>query len=494
MEGLTSAVRKRSSFAHDVLKLVSGTTIAQAMVILASPLLTRLYAPESWGLLALFTSIASIFGVVACMRYELSIMLPEKDEEAANLLGVSLMFAVVVALLTVPVIWWGKGLILRWLNAPTLEPYLWLVPFMVFVHGVFLALTYWNSRTRRFSRLSIARITNSLTTETGKLGVGYVGYATAGVMIGAKVAGEAVATAVLSGQIWRDDRKIFIKFINWRSMQKGILRHRKFPLITTWSAFMNTVSSYIAPLMLAAFFSSTIVGFFTLGQRILTLPMALIGGSIAQVFFQRAAEGKHTGALSAVVGTTFTKLMTLGMFPILIVMVAGKDIFFVVFGSQWSEAGVYAQILAPWIMFQFISSPISTLFSVLEIQEIGLVFNVILLGTRIIAIAIGGFSNSILLALFLFSISGAILYLILCLVILKKSNVILSMKTKDALRSAIIVIVVLLPVVILKSFGFQSVIIFISACFCLALYYVIIYFHDRQLQELMECFLRRIKV
>ena len=76
--------RRKTSFAGDVLKLVSGTTIAQLVGILITPVLTRLYAPEAFGTLALFTSITSILGVIACMRYELAIMLPESDEEVAK--------------------------------------------------------------------------------------------------------------------------------------------------------------------------------------------------------------------------------------------------------------------------------------------------------------------------------------------------------------------------------------------------------------------------
>ncbi len=63
---------RSSSFATDVLKLVTGTTFAQIIAILASPLLTRLYGPEAFGFLALFTSITSIIGVIACMPLAIS--------------------------------------------------------------------------------------------------------------------------------------------------------------------------------------------------------------------------------------------------------------------------------------------------------------------------------------------------------------------------------------------------------------------------------------
>jgi lipopolysaccharide exporter len=153
---------RSSSFATDVLKLVTGTTLAQVITVLAAPVISRLYGPEAFGFLTLFTSITSIIGVIACMRYELAIMLPKTDEEAANRLGLSLLCVTVITGLTVPALYFGGDALLSLLKAPGLAPYFILVPVFVFISGVFLALNYWNSRTRHFGRLAVARVTNSL--------------------------------------------------------------------------------------------------------------------------------------------------------------------------------------------------------------------------------------------------------------------------------------------------------------------------------------------
>ncbi|MGI5933055.1 MAG: lipopolysaccharide biosynthesis protein, partial [Eubacterium sp.] len=136
---------KPSAFVTDVLKLVTGTTFAQIIVVLASPLLTRLYGPEAFGFYALFASITGILGVIACMRYELAIMLPKTDEEAANLLGLCLLCVAVVSGLTVPALYFGGDALLSLLRAPGLGPYLILVPPFVFISGVFLALNRWTT-------------------------------------------------------------------------------------------------------------------------------------------------------------------------------------------------------------------------------------------------------------------------------------------------------------------------------------------------------------
>ena len=101
--------------------------------------------------------------------------------------------------------------------------------------------------------------------------------------------------------------------------------------------------------------------------------MNMVGGAVAQVFFQKASEAHNrTGNLSKVVEEVFNRLVSLGIFPILLLTLIGEDLFIVAFGERWAEAGVYMQILGLWIFFQFISSPISTLFAVLEKQNYGL--------------------------------------------------------------------------------------------------------------------------
>lgn len=401
---------KGVGFSGDVLKLVSGTTFAQAITLMAAPILTRLYAPEAFGAFALFTSITGIIGVVASLRYELAIMLPERDEEAANLLGISLGFAFLMSLLAVPIVWWGRAFLLRWLNAPYLGPYLWTIPPMILIGGVFLALNYWNSRTRHFGRLSISRITSSLTTTPMTIGLGFAGQATAGSMIGAAIAGQAVASAVLGGQIWRDDRKIFLKSIRWREMLTVLKRYKKFPIYSSWAGILNTFSWQLPVLMFGTFFTPAVVGYYSLGFRILQIPMSLIGGAIGQVFHQRAAAAKIQGGLAQLVEGVIQQMLIVSFFPLLMLTFIGRDLYVFVFGERWAEAGVYTQILSVWAIVWFVSSPLSTLYGVLGKQAEGLVLQLVVLISRFASIGIGLYFENAKVALILFSISGFFIY------------------------------------------------------------------------------------
>lgn len=398
------------SFVSDVLLLVGGTTFAQIIGILSFPVLTRLYGPDDFGTWALFISITGIISTIACMRYELAILLPESEDDAINLLGLSLLIAFLISTITIPLIYIFKETLILFLNSPQLENYLWLIPLFSFISTVFLVLNYWNSRTKNFKRLSLARVYTSLSTTGIQITSGLAGYFAGGGLLLGTFAGQSISTTVLSGQVWKEDKIRFKAHISFKRMYVMAKRYRKFPLIESWSALLNTISWQLPTFLLASFFSPAIAGFYSLGFRLLQLPMSLIGKSIADVFFQRASLARYEGSLDSLVEKVLRTLIVLSMFPILTLTIVGSDVFSVFFGQEWVEAGVYAQILSIWAFVWFISSPISAIFSVMEMQQYELTFNILNITTRLLSLVIGGLMGSARIALILFSLSGVIVY------------------------------------------------------------------------------------
>lgn len=436
-----------TSFKGDVLRLVSGTGIAQLIGLVAAPILTRLYAPEAFGAAALFASITGIFGVIVCMRYELSIVLPDNDREAANLLAVCLCATMLMTIFTILIVVYASDPVLNLIHMPELAPYMWIIPVAVLMSGIFTALDYWNTRTKHFVRLSIARVTSQLSSTGGSLVLGFAGHTAGGSLITASVVGQAVATAVLAGQIWRDNGRFILHSIAWQEMWSGVKRHRNFPLYSSWAALINTASWQLPVLMLGAFFSPAVVGMYSLGFRLIQMPMNLIGGAISQVFLQRAAEAKSSNELGRLVDVIFNRLLIVGLLPTMIIMVIGADLFAFVFGEKWREAGVYVQILAPWALVWFVSSPLSSIYSIKEKQKNEFVVHGLIFILRILSIAIGGYYSMPRLAIALFSLGGIFAYSFLMVQIFKFSSVPLAGLSKKIVRQILLCSPYLLPII-----------------------------------------------
>lgn len=398
------------SFKSDVLKVASGTAISQVITLVVAPLLARLFAPEAFGSAALFASLLGISGVFACLCYEQAIVLSLDDRDAANLLALCVGLAGASAFVIGVVLWLGQPLLAPWARASRLSAYLWLLPVATFMQGTFSALNFWNTRTRQFGRLSASQIAGQATSSSLNVAGGVAGYASAGTMIYSSIAGQGVLVATLGGRVLRDQHSLLRRSVRFGQMLAQLKRHRNFPLYTSWSALVNAASWQLPVLMLGGLFAPAIAGFYALGFRVLQLPMSLIGRSISQVFLQRAATAHADGSLALLVKTLFQKLLVSCALPCLILAIVGKDVFVLVFGAKWSEAGVYVQMLAPWALIWFLSSPLSSLYYVLGRQREEMLIQATIFLSRLVALGIGGYLGDARLAVLLFACSGILAY------------------------------------------------------------------------------------
>lgn len=468
----------RRSFTADVVTLVTGTTIAQIISILSAPLITRLYGADAFGLSALFSSLLGIIAMIVCLSYEVSIMIPKTDGEAANILALSIVITSLTSLSLIPLFGlWGDTL-LSLFNANKLSPYLWLIPPTAFLSGLFSTFTYWNSRVKRFMRISIAQMSKVASTTGTQLGAGFAGYATGGSLIGASVIGQFVATSTLGYQTWRSDNELFIKKISWKVMREVSKTYRDYPKYGLFTSLINNFSLQIPIFILSAFFTTTVVGYYSLGLMVLQMPMVVIGGAIAQVFFQRAAEAYNLSrsAFTSIVETTVGRLILLGILPILLISFLGRDLFVLVFGSGWAEAGVYAQILSFWILVQFIASPLTALFNVQGYLRANLLFQIIMCITRIIAMIVGGIYGDLYLTLMLLSVSGVLFYSFESVWLIKKAWVSFISVLKNISKSLLLAILIIISVVIIKYIiQYDMILVIAIGILGMTIYYYIIF-------------------
>ena len=406
----------------DTMKLSAGAAVSHGFAILLSPILARLYAPAAFGVASLFAAILTVVESVSCLRYELAIMLPKKDHNALSLLLGSLFFVCLFSVLTTLGVYFLGGPICRLLKAPSLAVLLWLLPVAVLLSGFGMALRYWHTRLGGYGLVAGAQVAAAATQGAGRLGAGLLGHVGAGSLVLTKVVGLVVSAA---GLAWGASRYGICLFRQapYRRTWRLLGRYRKFPLASTWSALLNSVSAQVPIFLLAALFSEAVVGYYFLARHIVTLPLLLIGRAVAQVFFQRASAARIEGALAPVVRGTHERLVSLGLLPTIVLAFIGPEMFRLVFGWYWEEAGIYAQILSLWCFCKFVCSPMSMLWVVLERQGLGLVFNVGLVVSRLASLLIGGWMNDVHVALALYAGSGVVLWGMLILYLLRLAGV-----------------------------------------------------------------------
>ena len=485
---------QRSTFAGDVLKMASAPLFTQTLGIILMPIVTRLYDPAAYGTFSLFGSIVMPIAVFVGLGYSGSIVLPQRDEVASNMLCVSLSITLLMIALTIPLIWFGSDLLLHLLKAPELGRYLWLIPVDVLAHGLYISFRSWNVRNRRFGRIAISRISNAVVNKGVLIGAGSSGLATPGSLILGGIAGSLAMSGVLGGRIWQESGQLFKRSIRWRSMVQGMKRYRKFPMYNLWTNVFARLSNSMTIFLFAMYFSQSVIGHYGLGLVVLSMPATFVGSSIGEVFYQRAARARHEGTRASLVENLFVQMARISMLPFLLLAVNGDGFFALVFGGNWVEAGIYAQILSFKLFISFIIIPLKTLPNIFQRQELSLMLSAATAVTTLMSIIAGGLLNSVYMALFLLSVSGGLVLFGFGLGMFSLAGVSLSGIVRVLLKVLVSCGPIIVAVAVAKWwFGASTVILIAISVIGSAAYYWRLWKRDKDLRSTILTILRKAK-
>jgi len=395
-----------TDFVRDVVMVAGGTALSQGLAVLISPVLTRLYTPEDFGVLGVYTSIFAILTAVASLCYAQAIPLPKADEAAANLLALSLVIVLAMSFLAGLGVWFGSERIVLWTNTPALKPYLWLLPLGMLGAGGYQVLSYWIARKQRFAVLSYAKSARALVLAGIQVALGMFQLRPIGLIVG-HVASQFSGVISLLRHSHLLEHEIVPE--QWPVLART---YENFPLFTVWTSLINVIGIQAPILLFAKYFTLDTAGFFSQTVRVLGLPASLIGQAVAQVFYPKVArEEAEAVATGRLVDQVATSLFVLSFLAFSVVALHGVDLFAWAFGDRWRVAGLYAQYLAPCFMISFVSSPLSSFALVKGKQRDNFIYGLLLTASRLGAIGLGNWLASVDVSVISFSLVNVLFYL-----------------------------------------------------------------------------------
>lgn len=362
IKSIRKAVRK-NRFLKDVGVLTSGTLVAQGLAVLALPLLTRLYSPEDFDLLAIYTSLLGMLAVAASLRFNIAVALPEREEIAMDLLKLALFSSSALSLLVAAIVGLYPDMVTSWLGRADFHAYLWMVPLGLFLASGYDSVQYWATRQRRFALITKTRISRAVGGVGSQVGFSGVVPSAWGLIFGQMLYG-GLGLVGLFVSIWRNDRRQLLQF-DFRRLSRTAREYRRYPFVSVPEAIMNTAANELPIILIAAAAAGPEAGFLMLALRVLGLPMAMIGSSVSQVFLAEAPARQLDGTLRAFTIETMCRLGKIGSAPLLVVGVLAPVLVPTLFGAQWSRTGELISWLTPWFIFQFVSSPVSVVLHVI---------------------------------------------------------------------------------------------------------------------------------
>lgn len=404
---------RESAFFGPVLTILSGSTLAQLLPLITEPILVRLFTPLEFGILALFLAVATLFSAVATGRYELAIVLPESDKKAVNILGLALIIAVLMSLLSFIFILLFGNQISNILNSPELRPFLNWVPLFVLVSGIFQSFNQWATRKKYYKNIAFSKITQSSSNALVSLSTGWVGMNAIGLIWG-QITGWFMGSTPLIYRFFKRDRAL-IGQLNRQEMKKQAKFYSDFPKINSAHILSDIGQQSLVNFIIARLFSAPILGFYSRMIRIVKVPAGFIGTAVGQVFYQQASEKwqKDQDIRGLFVGQ-IKMMLVLGIPIFSILAIWGPEIFGFVLGKDWEIAGKFAQILSPWLFLNFLISPFTQIPLIVNRQRRFFIISLSMNFVLVLSFIAGYFINEeITSSLIIISIAQTIFHLYL---------------------------------------------------------------------------------
>lgn len=347
-----------NNLVRNVALLASGTIVGQAIMVLILPLLTRIYEPSAFGLLGVYMALVMVLSVGACFRFDLAIPLPDDDADGVALLVLGTLAATGISAVLALFVWLAPDLVVSWLEQPEFLPFLWMVPLGVWLAAVYSAVQLWSIRMKRFGPVAQTQLVRAIGGGGSQLGMGLAGFGASGLLLGHMIY-TGLGTAGLLRLFARNDVS-FVKMINLPRLRRVFYENRRFPMFSVPESLLNSAAINLPIILIASIAGAKEAGFMLLALRVTSIPVGLLGASLSRVFLSEAAQRRRDGDLGAFTRLIMRRLLQLGIVPFLILAFASPMLFSWVFGTEWARAGVMVSWMAPFMMMQFIVSPVST--------------------------------------------------------------------------------------------------------------------------------------
>ncbi|MCQ2343191.1 MAG: oligosaccharide flippase family protein [Paludibacteraceae bacterium] len=389
-------------------RLLSANVIAQAIGLVVYPILTRLYAPEDFGLLNLFLCLGGVLVVLANAEYHTAIVLPDNDRDARSLVHIGWWSSVIVTCvvcLCLPF----SNVIASWFKTPDLARWLWLMPVFVLTSALWNILNYWYVRGCQYRRLSGYQYSLSIVTTSAKLGFGYGGWLHGGLVMSA-IIGPVVSLLTTIGLGWRKSVQSLFRHRPTRDELRHVaLQYKNFPCFNLPRTFLNYVVGQLPVLLLTPMFGKATIGYWGMALLVGFAPVAMINKALYQVLYQQFTEFYHKGMSIRPLLLRFTGMALTG------IVVCGVPIGWFMpqlvtwlFGDNWLPVAEILRWMLPWIAACMLVGSTSFLFDIFSKQKQGLYAEILLAVCRCVGLAIGIYYHSFIVAVVGYSLGSAI--------------------------------------------------------------------------------------
>jgi O-antigen/teichoic acid export membrane protein len=367
---------------------MGGTFVGAIVPVVTSPIMSRIFSPTDYGVIGIYMSLCGLIGVLAFSHYQHAVILTKSEKESKQSVWFSLCVCCTVSLIV--------GLVIALLHILypegtfSLGRWAFWIPLSIIANGVSSTLFLWANRNQCYRQMASNRLVQALITVFFQIVFGITMKNESGLMVGL-LAGQ-IGGSLLLFRHFIFNRTYGIGAPEFGAFKGLAYKYQSLVLLNTPSEFINNLIAQLPVFLLQKYVGLSVVGSYNFTQRILGLPQIFFSSAVVDIFKQKASSAYNSeGNCRAIFTKTAIFLAAFAIIPFAFLALFAPYIFLYVFGSQWTEAGIFAQYLSLLFFFRFIVSPLSYMYIIAGRLKEDLVLHVFFLFLTVGSFYFGNF-------------------------------------------------------------------------------------------------------
>ena len=353
---------KLSENMKNVARISSGTVIGQIIFVISLPIITRIYGAEIMGVWAIIYAIAVIINTLSDVGLIQSIMVEDESSVQRTYSVVSALI-IIIDLAAIAVVYFYCAVILDYDSSLIL-----VTVFFTFIYSIslqFVQLSYtWLNRNKEYSVLMKNPIINQGSIMFFSIVLGLAGCKQYGYYIGV-TAGQLLTLLHMKRHL-----PAKTPWPTVLDIKEVIIKNKEFVKYQMPTNLTLQFRNQLPNLLIGGLFGNTMLGYFSVSQKLLNIPVTFIGQALGKVFYQRCSEMQREGKkLGEFIYRNLSRAMMLAFVPMALLAAYGDAAVVIFFGREYAVSGIIVRIIVFRAFFTFVSSATQGMDIVLKKQQ-----------------------------------------------------------------------------------------------------------------------------
>ncbi|UXU39451.1 type 8 capsular polysaccharide synthesis protein Cap8K [Staphylococcus aureus] len=361
-----------NKFIGDSFLMILSSGIAQVILIITTPIITRLYSPTEFGEFTIFSNIAMILIPIINARYDLLIVNTKNDRSANILSQISFLISLLILLILIPIF-----AISAWLYPNFILDFIFII-IMLFLVSLTNIFTNYLNKERKYKVLSLINVFRAGSMALLQIIFGLLALGSLGLIIGFSL--SYIAGITLGYKTFKKHFNI----VRDKEETKALFLENKNQLVySTPSILLNSLSFSVVVFFIGILYTNTEVGIYGMAIRVLGIPVTIISLGLSKIFMQQANDyyieyGNFRNLL-----LKFSSILVIVSIILYVPLyLFSEELVNILLGHSWVDAITVIKIVIPLFVIRLIVSTVSLSVIVLQKQQLELILQALfLIGT-----------------------------------------------------------------------------------------------------------------